>query len=280
MTRALLLAVALASSGCIGSGDGWLAGNLWIEDCQEGTPLSLQDPFSLDIDFFAGETLEDPNPSLEQRRNRLTVRVQVTSNNIEESDGLVFQFLDTEAAARAFVSGSGIPITNRVTCSGASCPATEDVLRSRLPLFTRCPDCRQPLVGASDELAPAANDASCRRPTGKLPTPCPALGAEARAELDALCLGSFRDRSASATIERLLGAGSACLYLCRFGEARPGQDLGGFAIRYGDTIAALYSVRIIDGRALEGGSCAVAEGHVSGMLNFEVRRGQSAQAFP
>jgi hypothetical protein len=274
-----LALLALVATGCIGSGDGWLAGNLWIEDCDEGTPLPRDTPFALDVDFFAGETLEDPNASLAQRRNRFALRIQVTSNNIEESDGLIFQFLDAEAAARAHVAGQGLPITNRVTCSGASCPPSEDLVRARLHLFTRCPACRQPLVGAADELGTVPGT-SCRRPSGTVPPACPAVNAEGRAALDALCAGSFRDPSAATTIRTHLGAEGACLWLCEFGQARSAADLAGFAIRYGDRVAALYSIRIVDGRALETGGCAVAEGQIAGMVSFEVRRGQSAQAFP
>jgi hypothetical protein len=284
MIRGMILLLLAACSGCVGTGEGWLAGSLWIDSCNEGEPLAQKGDFSLDVDFFAGETLEDPNLAISQRRNRLTVRIQVTSNNIEESDGLIFQFLDTAAVARAFVEKTPVPVTNRVTCSGASCPAEEDLLRARLHLFTRCPDCRQPLVGSSAELGPGPGTTSsgqpCQRPTGQDRAACATLTSEGRAALDALCAGSFADPSVGATISTYLGIGASCVYLCRFGQAASGQDLAGFAIRYGDPVAALYSVRIVDGRALEAGTCAVAEGQLTGMVSFDVRRGQSGQAFP
>ncbi len=287
----------LMQMGCeLGKGQGWIEGQLWVENCKDGNPLgSLEKPaaFDLHADFFPGEPKEDSNPSAEQRRNILALRIQNTSNNVEVSDGLFVQFNDLDVVARNFAQGQPTSVTNSSFCSSLGCSTQDDALRVSLYLYASCHACRQPLVGASYELSklPNATDPSrnCLQyahqtapPAAPWTSPCPNISPSDKATLDAMCTGDFNDRESKSEIERILGGG-ACLYLCQFGTAQRGQDpeeLQGYSVDYGDRVAALFSVQILDGRAVEMQTCAMAHGHITGQFNFEVVRGRAAQSFP
>jgi hypothetical protein len=67
------------------------------------------------------------------------------------------------------------------------------------------------------------------------------------------------------------------------GQARRGQpdsELEGFIVDYGDRVAGIFSMQVVDGRAVILKTCANVAGHVSGMFDFEVVRGRAAQSFP
>ena len=283
----LLVAVVFAACccGCPGSGDGWIQGSLWIDNCKDGESFGdsaeSRREFDLNADFFAGEPFEDSNKSSTQRRNSLTLRIQNTSNNVEESDGLLIQVNDLDQAARALAGGILLPITASRLCPGGNCPLAHDMVRANLYLYATCPDGRQPLWGGSHEFAPSADDPGCLFPTGNNPDPCPALTPAARSSLDQLCEGDFEDRSSFDAVGQLLG--SSCIYLCRFGDAERGQspeEIEGFTLEYGDRVAAIISVAVIDGRAINLQTCAQVAGELRGMFDFELTRGQSAQSFP
>lgn len=292
-----MAAAAAASAGClVGSGDGWVEGELWVENCKEGVSLgesiTKQGRYDLNASFFAAQPQEDTNESKTQRRNALTVRIQPTSNNMEVSDGLMLQFVDLSRIAKHFAAGEPVGITNSGLCRGTTCSTSEeDQLRSHLYLYTTCPDLRQPVVGGTHVLtSTSSSGASCLRhvdASGKAPepawsAPCPQLTAAATTGLDKLCDGDFNDRTAKDQIETWLGGG-ACLYLCALGEAKRGQSAGeldGFIVNYGDRVAGILSMRIIDGRAVSMNSCASVSGRVTGMFDFEVVRGRAAQSFP
>ncbi len=282
---AALLAGSLLLGGCIvGRGEGWVAGSVTTTDCKDGVPLEApQGGFDLKVDFYSGESLQDDSESVVQRQSRLTLRLQNTSNNLEQSDGLILQFLDVEKVARRFVAGEVLPVTATGTCTGGACDNAADLVRGRLYLYTTCPENREPLVASSRSYStPSGASAGCQVPSAREAPSCPTLTAATRAQLDALCQGDFNSRASAETLRGVLGGG-ACLYLCRFGAAVVGQDpaaLTGFTIEYGDRVAALFSLAIVDARAVELGTCAAASGSMQGMVNLEVRRGQSAQAFP
>jgi hypothetical protein len=292
-----LVLAAAASAGClVGGGDGWVEGELWVENCKEGVPLgesaAKQGRYDLHADFFAAQPQEDTNESKTQRRNTLTVRIQPTSNNMEVSDGLMLQLVDLSRIAQHFAAGEPVGITNSSLCRGTTCATSgEDELRGHLYLYTTCPDLRQPLVGGTHVLSSTGTSgASCLKhvvtsgspPVPAWSAPCPKLTAAARAGLDKLCEGDFNDRTPKDQIATWLGDG-ACLYLCALGEARRGQparELDGFLVNYGDRVAGILSMRIIDGRAVTLNSCASVSGRVTGMFDFEVVRGRAAQSFP
>jgi hypothetical protein len=262
-----------------------VAGSLWIQNCVGGRPLEREGDFDLKVDFFAGETIEDTNPSLSQRRNSLLLRLQNTSNNIEESDSLMFQFVDVRVSAQSMAAGLPVPVTSRGVCA-LPCAAAEDPLRARLTLYTTCPACAQPIIASNRQLVPSGatllDGAPCLMPSGVQSPACPALAAADQTVLDSLCSGDFKSRSGAGEIQRILGGG-ACAYFCQFGKARAGQsaeDLAGFRIDYGERVAALFALNVVDARALQNGTCAEASGQIYGMFSFEVARGQAAQSFP
>lgn len=280
----LSIAVVLLA-GCIGKGDGWVTGTLWLDNCKDGKPLgeSFDAPkdFDLRVNFFSGEPMEDSNKSEEQRRNGLTLRIQNTSNNVEVSDGLLLQLVDLGLAAQSFARAEPIPISTSDICPGGNCALVEDDLRASIYLFSTCPDGRQPLTGSSYTLSPASSDPSCLQSTGQKAPECPTLTEADRQELLQLCESDFNDRSSYDAIGRLLG--NACLFLCHLGDARRGQDvneLGGFRMSFGDRVAGILSMRIVDGRAVNLRSCAAAAGEMRGMFDFDLARGRSAQSFP
>ena len=291
LVKAALLCGALAAlAACpAGRGEGWVVGKLWVENCDNGEPLgeSLDRPaeFDLQTDFFAGETKEDSNKSPDQRNSSLTIRIQDTSNNVEVSNGLVLQILDLSAAARALAGEQPLPVSSRdLICTGTACTQPVDVVRAKLYLYAACPNCKQPMVGASYKLEKDPQNSSCNIATTKeAPRPCPTLSSKDQKFLRSICeAGDFSSKASQIHLRQTLGDG-ACLFLCDFGEARPGQnlnDLSGFTISYGDRVTGLFSLNIVDGRSAMLHTCARAAGAVQGMFSFEVTRGRAVQSFP
>lgn len=287
---AALATLALCCAGCpAGQGEGWIVGQLWVDNCQEGSaygdgPSNLGD-FDLQAGFFAGETLEDSNKASEQRQSRLTIRIQDTSNNLETSNGLVLQLNDLTAAARAYATGKPLPVSSRdLICTGSNCSTPPDPVRANLYLYAVCPQGKQPLVAASYKLQPDASVAGCYRASSQgAPPACRTLSSADRAFLNRLCdQGSFTDTTPQIHLRQILGPG-ACLYLCSLGAAHRGQnpkELAGFSMEYGDVVAGLVSLNLVDGRAVKLDTCARAAGSVQGMFTFEVTRGRAAQSFP
>jgi hypothetical protein len=280
--RPAVVLLAVLATGCVGSGEGWVTGTLYVSDCLGGQPLDRKGDFDLHLDFFTGDPVEDANVSPSLRRNSLTLRLQNSTNNIEASDGLVLEFQDLGSIVQSVVQGVPVPVTNRNLCT-APCPVTAtDQVRARLYLHASCPTARVPLLGSNQEMAFSASSPSCLMPTGKDVAACPTPKPEDKPLLDSLCAGKFNDRAGAATLDRLLGGG-ACIYLCQLGRAKPGSppvDPMGFNIDFGDRVAALLAMNVVDGRAVEYGSCASATGQVRGMFAFNVARGHSAQTFP
>lgn len=295
MRRALiqittLLCTTAALTACpAGQGEGWLSGRLWIDNCDSGEGLGdgLDKPadFDLHADFFAGETKEDSNDSPDQRDSSLTIRVQDTSNNVEVSNGLALQILDLSAAARALAAEQPLPVSSRdLICTGTACTQPVDVVRAKLYLYAACPNCKQPMVGASYILEQDPQLTSCHYATTKnAPRPCPTLSNNDQEFLRGLCRsGDFSNKASQIHLRQILGNG-ACVYLCDFGTARVGQnikELSGFNITYGDRVSGLFSLTLVDGRSAMLRTCARISGAVQGMFSFEVTRGRAAQSFP
>lgn len=286
MKRLVVVLLALAAGGCLGQGEGWVVGRLWVDNCKGGDPMgeSFDNPadFDLHVDFFSGESMLDSTESISQRRNSLALRIQNTSNNVEASDGLLIQMIDLNLAARSFAQRLPLAISASGLCPGGNCTLVEDSLRASLYLYSTCPDGRQALSGSSYSFAPSPDDKTCLQSTSSITAPCPELTAADRQALDKLCEGDFDDKSLSADVATLLGPG-ACMYLCTFGKARRGQDpaqLESFSIDYGERVAAIFSTAIVDGRAINLQSCSGGAGEVQGMFDFELARGRSAQSFP
>jgi len=291
----MLTSLVLLLGACT-TGEGWVRGKLWVENCDSGKALGdspgQQADYDLGAGFFAAETLEDSNASVNQRRNGLTFRIQDTSNWLEDANGIVFQVLDLRAAARLFARGDPIPVTYRAPLAEAGKSSVDDLVRARLYLYTMCPHCKVPKVGSSRQLAlsPAGSGTStassgpdCFVPATKELPACPTLTSAQKQSLQAMCQGDFSDQSSRAQVRSLLGAPSSCLYLCEIGSAQRGQDpatLDKFLIEYGDRLAGFFSLEIRDARALKLGSCSKVMGEMQGMFSFEVARNRVAQSFP
>ena len=297
--RVLIIGTLVALlAGCAGEGEGWVTGQLWLENCRDGEPLG-QSPaklsdFDLEADFYAAETQEDSNASANQRRNGLIFRIQDTSNWLENSNGLVFQLLDLRGIARYFSRGEPVPVTYReplAGTAGGSSTAT-DLIRARLYLYARCPQCREPKVAAPDEMkislggsgtSSATSGVDCFVPSGTEAKACPAPTAAEKSAMDQLCQGDFNDKGNLATVVHLLGRAGSCIYFCELGAARRGQnvnELDDFLVEYGDQVAGFFSFNIRDGRSLKLGHCARATGNLQGMFSFEVSRNRVSQSFP
>jgi len=285
-------------SGCFGDGEGWVTGQLWMENCKDGqafgqSPAQL-DNFDLEADFYAAETQEDSNASANQRRNGLIFRIQDTSNWLENSNGLVFQLLDLRGIARYFARGDPVPVTYREPLMAGSTKSSTgaDLIRSRLYLYAQCPECRQPKVAASNEMkisaggsgsSSATGGVDCFVPTGKEAQACPTPTAAEKSAMEQLCEGDFDDQDNHAKIVHLLGRAGACIYFCHLGNAYRGQkvdDLDNFLVEYGDLVAGFFSFNIRDGRSLKLGHCSRATGNLQGMFSFEVSRNRVSQSFP
>jgi hypothetical protein len=279
LLRPLAIVTCTLVSGCIGGGEGWVTGSMWIASCANGNPLDRKGDFDLSVNFFTGESVEDDTSST-LRRNALTLRLQNASLNIEDSDGLLLQLWDLAGIAQTVVRGDPVGVTSKDVCS-VPCPIVDDQLRSTLYLHNSCPDGRQPLLATSHEMSPAGS-ADCLKPTGKELPACPTLLPADRQTLTELCLGRFDDRTRGDAIEAVLGGG-ACIYFCQLGAAKPGGALAdprSFRINYGDRVSALLAFNIVDGRSVTTSTCAAATGKVRGMFSYDVIRGRSAQAFP
>ncbi|MCA9673285.1 MAG: hypothetical protein KC503_47170 [Myxococcales bacterium] len=298
-------AVAALLAGCpAGQGEGWVGGSVYVQNCStSGDSLDqAQDNYELNATFFAGDPVLDFNEVVAERRSTVTVRVQETSNRAEESDGLVLQFGDVAAAARAFAQRQLIGASSCFDLSGR-CASANSVYRAQFNLYNSCPSNRSLLTASTHEIVrgPAPNaPGECLLPPVAPPpaqpalAACPTLSDADRAALDKLCEGDFNDRAANeAEVVRLLGQGSvfnadrtvghACLYLCTFGEAQRGQDpneLLGFHFDYGDRLSALFYLNFVDARAMTLGECSRARAQIAGMISFEMVRSRAAQSFP
>lgn len=290
-------AACLLAGGCqTGSGDGWIVGSVVVDECRGAESLARAGDYDLGADFFAADPLHDASETTTVQRNSLTVRIQHTSNRVEESDGMVLHLHDTAAAARAFVRGEPVPAGECLRLAG--CPSGDLVLRAHLNLYNTCPANRSALAASSRalRLVTDAPREGCLRPepaTDAPTSPCPEITEAERAELEALCDGDFNDRSVEPTIQRILGrddvfegervAGGACVFFCALGKARRGQpaaELAGFEIDFGDRVAAIFSFNMVDARAFELEQCATARAQLHGRFSFEVVRSRTAQAFP
>ncbi len=281
-SSSIFLLMGCFLGGCIvGDGFGWVTGTVKIDNCVDGESLIKEGDYDLEADFFAGEPLPDSTETLSQQRNGLNLRIQNTSNNTEDSDGMLFQFSDVRAAARIMATGQPIPITSNGLCD-QSCSGATDLLRSRLYIFASCPDCQQQMLGTSREMVQTGEDAGCFLPTGVIGPECPTLSAADQQALNEICGSDFSLRTFEAKIEEILGGG-ACLYLCRFGSlsaGKPAGNLDEFTIEFNDHIEALFSMSVVDARSIDRQICAGAAGQVRGMFSFEIVRGSAAQSFP
>lgn len=279
-------------SGCpAGRGEGWVLGELYVENCKDGR--SLDGEFDLKADFYAGDPVFDSSQSAVERQSRLFIRIQETSNIVSESNSLTFQFQDMVKAAQAFNNRELLTLTD-----DSLIPNSSDVnaaLRGQLQLYTSCPDNNSPLhaIGwplLEQQTNDSARDEICMLPQSQYPSPpvltCPQLDDATRDELDAICAEpDFNDRESKDRIEAILGKeeNSACLYLCSLGSLKRGQDpksLLGFEIDFGDSISALFVSKLVDGRAIRLGQCARAWGRLVGRFRFNVIRSRVAQPFP
>jgi hypothetical protein len=287
----VLLIAALFASGCpAGRGEGWVVGNMWIENCRDGAELSGD--FDLKADFYVGDPLFDSNDSVPQSSAKLLIRIQESSNDVSEANSLLIQFQDMLQAAQSFVRKKPMPFTD----DGLFPEATDinTALRMSMQLLVSCPANQAAMSGLPFDLvegptkSPTAREQTCLMPgdVAAAPSACPVLSDSDQQELDAICEAEdFNDRGPRARIEAILGRGAApsCMYVCQLGPLSrdtPFEDITSYEIDYGDTISALFSSRVVDARAFRLNRCARAQGQLTGMFRFTLVRSRVAQPFP
>ncbi|MFH1132544.1 MAG: hypothetical protein V1754_14500 [Pseudomonadota bacterium] len=258
--------------GCsTGGGEGWVVGSVNVDTCN--AKKYVEQDFDLKIDFFAGDLLIDSSNSPNTRRDSLTIRLQPTSNTMEQSDGLLIELHDLVAIAQQFAEGKAIPVSID----------DSSLVHSQLHLFSTCPDNGAPLC-ASNEVFVSDASGECLQPNGEEKPACPEISPADEDDLERLCRGEFDQNTTenSAQINGLLGGG-ACLYMCELGLAQRGQDpaqLENFEMDYGKMISAIFSFNLVDARAIELGTCSRGFAQLNGMFRFKLSRSRVAQAFP
>lgn|GEM_PF-3748515 len=269
----------LVLAGCrTGSGEGWVSGELRIDDCGSQKAYS-SDPgrtFALPVDFYAGDPLISRIETAATRRSSLTLRLQGSSNSFEQTDGLMLQLRDLEDAARAIAAGMPLSLTD----------SSNKLVRAQIYLYNSCPANRSPIVASNRTMTlnTGAAGEKCLEVDAAIPPSCPTLTAAQRTELLGLCQEDFNLRTPERDkqITRLLGGG-ACLFLCQMGIAHYGVNTDNFQffeIDYGDVISGIFSFGMVDQRAVELNECAHASGQVNGMFRFDLLRTRVSQSFP
>ncbi|MCC6749414.1 MAG: hypothetical protein IT371_17250 [Deltaproteobacteria bacterium] len=299
----VVLPATLLFAGCLtNTGEGWIVGSLRVESCRDGEALDRPGTFDLGADFFAGDPLFDSDPASGQKRNSLALRIQQTSNRVEEADGLALHFHDLAQVARAFAAEVPLPVSADYACPQGRCVPSQRTIEAQLSLFNTCPGNRHALAGSSRELladpppagAPAAaRPATCLRPSGQEIAACPTLSAADQQALRAVCASPFDRQEDRHTIARILGQGDtrsdqrvaahACVFVCELGQVRVGQSpasLAEFQLEFGEHLAALLSLSLVDSRSLALGLCAQSGGQLQGKFRIKLVRSRAAQAFP
>ncbi|MBW2732826.1 MAG: hypothetical protein JRH20_10580 [Deltaproteobacteria bacterium] len=248
------------------------------------------DDYDLGADFYAGDPLYDSTDSDSQRQNRLLLRMQETSNSVMESNSLLLELQDLQRAAQYFVRGDPLPISD--DSLDPTLTEIDTLVRLQLQLFTVCPQNRAALTGTARPLVdrsmldPSASSCLLPDKTAPIPPACPTLSDAQRTELDTICADlDYDDREARTRIEAILGQGEtpACLYLCELGNLKRGgssEGLEDYRLDYNETIAGVFVSHVADARSYRLGSCAGAEGTLTGRFRFNLVRSRAAQPFP
>jgi hypothetical protein len=280
--------LALILSGCsVGQGTGAASGKLFVLNCSSagdycdssgvcGTPSAPAD-YDLKPDFFAGEPIDQlsqfplsgsPLSGSEPRMNRVTIRLQRSGKQIENTDALFFDVVDSYEVARC-VRGREIPVAGQPNqhdyddryCFRAS---TTGPARVRISVVGG-------IVHAT--LSPAM---TCTRP------------------VDATADDVFPDDGVVQPVDS--GAFESWIEFADFGSAAQNDQLDPttrtpvsdtFRIQLEDQLhASAFSLTLQDEKVVTAQENLVPPlapdigGSLTGWFDFKLERGQSAQIFP
>jgi hypothetical protein len=261
--------LAVVSAGCtIGEGSGSAVGPLWILGCQNGDDYGTEakpKDFSLDPTFFAGEPIEGISDGVPA--NRLIIRMERTGNEIQISDTLFFDVIDSGLVAHCLRGRTvgGVPDWDS-TASGTLDP-------NALPW---CEPNGGPMGATRIHLLPFGPVRSALTPLATCqsnmhpPAVVSITGVAKDGWIDFLDFGKAEQPDKAP-------------------EARDDLDLetGGFKVAFGDRLRANFSVVLDDDRT----ETAIHKmidvppdprigGTLDGNFDFNLQRGRSAQTFP
>jgi hypothetical protein len=286
----VLLLVALTLSGCsAGQGTGAASGKLFVLDCSSsgdycdtsgvcGTALAPAD-YDLKPDFFAGEPIDQltqfpiiptgsPLSGSQPRMNRITIRLQRSGKQIENTDALFLDVVDSYEVARC-VRGREIAVVgqpNQHDYDDRYCFRASPTGPGRIRISVE-----QGVVHST--LSPRM---TCTRP------------------VDATADDVFPDDGVVQTVPD--GAWESWIEFAEFGSAAQNEQLDPtarapvsptFRIQLEDRLYATgFSLTLQDEKVVTAEKALIPPpnpdigGSLTGWFDFRLERGQSAQIFP
>jgi len=263
------LAGGLALGCGIGSGSGHIAGNLTMLGCEQDQ--DRVGPFDLGASFFAGEPFDDSSPA--KSHNLLMIRVQATSARPESADGVTFYISSTYEVARCvagYMKPDGTPDWDPAQCDRSAGTARMpigdggQVVQATFTPFQSCPNAGL-LDGYSALLSGVALGAcSSSNPTDQAlnPVGCPASCTEHDSWIEFSTFGG-------ASIDR------------------PSRVSPQFIVNFNERIhASALHLGLCDASVVQANLDRRYQppprliGTLDGWFDFDLRRGQGAQAFP
>lgn len=265
----LLAAVAM---GCtVGSGSGEAAGPMYIANCAGyGGLISEPVLFDLDPKFFAAEGVEDIREG--DKLNRLAIRIQRFGGNIESTDVLLFDIVNSYEVARCVrgrtfltFQGEVAPDYDANVCwwpTPAGPPrmrvGPNDYVRASLLPFGSCRSDNAPLVVVGTAIG-CANERTDR--------PCPPVAQEKWPSwIEFETFGSVRREMGSPDQRSPVGRG--------------------FKVNFNERIwASKFSLTLADDLLIQPNVTPSVRdprigGRMEGWFDFDFERGRAVQTFP
>ena len=271
MRRVLLVVLpvlaAVSAGGCtVGSGTGSAIGPLWILGCQDGHDYGTEaDPntFNLEPTFFAGEPIEGISDGIPA--NRLIIRMERTGNEIQISDTLFFDVIDSGMIARCLRGRTVAGVPDWDTTTGTADPSV-------MPPW--CEQMAGPMGETRIHLLPFGPVRSALTPFATCQS---TMHPPAVVSITGVAMDGWIDFSDFGDAEQP----------DRASEDRDpvGTD---FKVNYGAPLRANFHVVLTDDRyeqAIHDNMIAVPPaprigGTLDGNFDFDLERGRSAQTFP
>ena len=272
----VLLGVLAASStaanlACsIGSGSGVVQGDLTMLGCTEGHD-KVDEPYSLNPTFFAGEPLDDTSPT--KTHNQLVLRLQNANARAEVADTVTFWITSTYEVARCvagYQKPDGTPDWDTALCDRS----------------TGTPRVR---IGDGGQVIHAAFSPYSTCPNAGLLDGYSAL-------LSGVALGECNATDATSMALNPVGCPAACpdhdswIEFSIFGgasAAKPAEIGKTFLVNFEETIqASAFHLGLCDNVAVQANRDRKyvppprLTGTLDGKFDFDVLRGQGAQTFP
>jgi hypothetical protein len=297
-----LTAVAVAATGCtVGGGSGSAKGSLWVTGCSDnlsspnfGTP-AMPEAYDLQPTFFAGEPIDDLATGA-MHKNRLIVRMQRTGLAIQYNDTLYFDVENSYEVARC--------VRGRIV-NGQPDWKQSELRYNQQPVdwcdWTGYAFTDGGTVDAGNDGGPP--DASASLDAGALLDAGASLdgGMSVMAQYPKIHLTPDTDlRSSLALLTTCpqanvsADASGGWIELMDFGGAEQSDlapdlrtPLGtDFVINYGDRLRASFHLELSDAQVISAVENNLPQpdpeigGTLDGFFDFDLERGQSAQAFP